>query len=405
MKTQIDKFSNHIKNVAHGFFLSLATTIAEPATILPLIINFFGGGSILVGFFAALLRGGAILVQLYAAFHAQAYPHMMKYLRRVFFARWLAWFLIGLSIILFGEDNHTLTLFCIGIGLFVFSFSAGFGAIYFKETSAKIFTHKYRGFTMAWRQSFTAFGAIISGAVAGWVLENYEAPLSFGYLFLISSFLMAIGFIAFGTVEEPIKEKVSQKEKSFKLFLKNAKDILKVDKDLQIQVTTFLFAYGYLIALPFIILDAQSKIDLTGTAIGILITAQMTGALISNYLWGKLTSRGKNKLTTNIAIFFMIIAVSIAFNASTLFEYMLIFFIAGASTDGNRISSGNLIVQIAPEEKRPVYVALQANITSLGLFFSIVGGFVLAWFGYTALYSLTLLFLLFAFFMSFKLKD
>jgi signal peptidase II len=51
---------------------------------------------------------------------------------------------------------------------------------------------------------------------------------------------------------------------------------------------------------------------------------------------------------------------------------MVIFFLAGASTDGNRISSGNLIIQIAPENKRPVYVALQANITSLGLFFSIL---------------------------------
>ena len=405
MKEKIDKFSNHVKNVAHGFFLSLGITIAEPATILPLIVNYFGGSAILVGIFAALLRGGAILVQLYAAFHAQAYPHMMKYLRRVFFARWFAWFFIGFSIIVFGEEYPSVTLFCLGLGLFVFSFSAGFGAIYFKEVQAKVFSHKYRGFTMAWRQSFTAGGAILSGAVAGWVLEVYEPPLSFGYLFLISSFLMGIGFIAFSTVDEPIKEKVSTKEKSFKLFLKNAKEILKVDKDLQIQVTTFLFAYGYLMALPFIILDAQTKIDLTGTAIGILITAQMSGALISNYLWGKLSSRGLNKLVTNIAILFMIFAVLLAFNASTLFEYILIFFLAGASTDGTRISSGNLIVQIAPEEKRPVYVALQANITSLGLFFAIIGGFMVNSFGYTALYNTTLALIGFAFFMSFKLKD
>ena len=405
MNSKIDKFSNHIKNVTHGFFLSLAITIAEPATILPLIITYFGGGSILVGFFAALLRGGAILVQLYAAFYAQGYPLMLKYLRRVFFVRWFAWFFIGISIILFGEKYHTATLISIGIGLFVFSFSAGFGAIYFKELTAKIFSHKYRGFTMAWRQTFTAGGAIISGALAGWVLENYEPPLSFGYLFLISSFLMAIGFIAFGTVLEPIKEKITKKEKSFKLFLINAKNILINDKNLQIQVLTFLLAYGYLTALPFIILDAKTKIDLTGTAIGVLITSQMTGSLISNYLWGKLTSNGFNKLTTNIAIAFMIVAVSLAFNATTIYEYMLIFFLAGASTDGTRISAGNLIIQIAPEEKRPVYVAIQANITSLGLFFSIIGGFIVHSFGYNILYVFTLLLLSCGFFISFKLKD
>ena len=60
---------DHIKNILHGFFLSIGTTIAEPHTILPLIISHFGGGAILIGFFSSLLRGGAIIVQLYAAFH------------------------------------------------------------------------------------------------------------------------------------------------------------------------------------------------------------------------------------------------------------------------------------------------------------------------------------------------
>jgi len=401
----MNKFSNHIKNILHGFFLAMGTTIAEPSTILPLIVNYFGGSSILVGFFASLLRGGAIIVQLFAAFHAQSYPYMLKYLRRVFLSRFIAWFMIGVSIIVFGESYPTVTLFCIGIGLFIFSFSAGFGAIYFKEIVAKIFTHKFRGKTMAYRQFFTAFGSLISGVAAGFVLEIYEPPFSFGYLFMISAGLMGFGYIAFATADEPVKENIAKKENSFKEFLKNAFAILKTDKDLQVQVITFLFAYSYLIALPFIILDAKTKIDLTGTAIGVLITAQMVGAMLSNFLWGKLSGRGLNKLTSNIALFLLLIAVSLAFNASTLFEYMTIFFIAGAATDGNRIASGNLILIVAPEQKRPVYVALQTNILSIGMFFSITGGFVLNYSNYTVLYGLTLICLLFAFIMSFKLKD
>lgn len=78
---------------------------------------------------------------------------------------------------------------------------------------------------------------------------------------------MAFGYIAFALVDEPIKEEVSKKESSFKKFLQNSYDILMADKNLQIQVTTFLLAYGYLIALPFIILDAQQKISMSGVAI------------------------------------------------------------------------------------------------------------------------------------------
>ncbi|MDD5372951.1 MAG: MFS transporter [Sulfurimonas sp.] len=400
----MDKFSNHIKNILHGFFLAIGTTIAEPSTILPLIVNYFGGSSMLVGFFAALLRGGAIVVQLFAAFHAQSYQLMMPYLRRIFFIRFLSWFLIGVAITVFGENYPNITLASIGFGLFMFSFSAGFAAIYFREIMAKIFSHKFRGKTMAYRQFFSGAGGLLSGALAAWILESFEAPQSYGYLFIISSFIMGLGYLAFALVDEPIKEQTSKKEGSFRDFLHNSYALLKADKRLQFQTATFLLAYGYLIALPFIILDAQQKINLDGIAIGSLITTQMVGAMLSNFLWGSLSGRGKDKLTAIISIFLQLVAISTAFNASSLFEYTVIFFLIGASMDGNRIASSNLILKIAPADKRPVYIALQMNIVSLGMFFSIAGGVILHYLNYNILYGSSIAVLLGALFLSFKLE-
>ncbi len=400
-----DKKSDHHKNILHGFFLTIGTTIAEPHTILPLIISYFGGGAILIGFFSSLLRGGAIIVQLYAAFHAQSYPKMMPYFRRVLVTRFFAWLFIGIAILVFGTSNHTVTLWCIGIGLFIFSFSAGFGAIYFREIVAKLFSHKFRGKTMSMRQFFSGAGAIISGTGAGYILAHFEAPFSFGILFVASAFIMGFGYLAISTVDEPVKEKVTVKEKSFKLFLQNAFVTLSSDSQLKIQIITFLLAYSYLFALPFIIVDAQSKIELTGSAIGILITSQMVGAMLSNIAWGKLSSKGHNKLIANITIFMSIVAIILAFFASSLFMYMLIFFIVGASMDGNRISSGNLLLILAPEEKRPVYSALQTNIVSFGMFFSLFGGILLTFTSYNFLYTFTIVCLAVSLFLSFKLKD
>jgi MFS family permease len=401
----MDKKLNHIKNVLHGFFLSIGITIAEPHTILPLIISHFGGGTILIGFYSSLLRGGAILVQLYAAFHAQSYPFMLKYLRKVFMIRFLAWFFIGLSIIFIGDNYPNLTLFCIGSGLFIFSFSAGFGAIYFREVIAKIFTHKFRGKTMATRQFFSAFASIISGAGAGYILQTQEAPYSYGILFTTSAILMGFGYLAFGTISEPIKEQIIKKEKSFKEFLRNAFKTFKQDKQLQIQVFTFLMSYSYLFALPFIILDAKNSITLDGTAIGMLITAQMIGAMFSNLLWGRLSYKGLNKLITHITISMFIFAISLALIGGYLYLYMVIFFIVGAAMDGNRLASGNLILILAPEEKRPVYTALQANIVSFGMFFSILGGIILSLSSFTFLYIFTICLLIVSFIVSFYLQD
>jgi MFS family permease len=401
----VDKFSNHVKNILHGFFLAVGTTVAEPATILPLMVNYFGGSPVLIGFFSGLLRGGAVLMQLFAAYKAQHYARMLPYLRRVFIARFLSWFFIGAAIMLFGKEHPALTLWCIGTGLFFFSFSAGFGAIYFREIVAKIFTHKFRGKTMAWRQFFAGLGSIISGAVAAYVLETFEPPYDFGYLFMLSAILMGLGLLAFAAVEEPVKEHFETKIESFTGFLKHALEILKADKQLQTQILTFLFAYSYLVALPFIILDAKEKIDLTGTAIGILITTQMVGAMISNIAWGKLGATGLYRLIANLSISMELISIILAFFADSLPIYMLIFFLFGAAADGNRIASSNLILILAPEAKRPLYVAVQMNIVSLGMFFSILGGLILHFGGYLLLYAVTAAALLYAFFMSLRLKD
>lgn len=69
----IDNPKNNIKNVLHAFFFSLGVTVAEPSTILPLMVDHFAKSALIVGLFISLLRGGSVIVQLYAAFHAQTY--------------------------------------------------------------------------------------------------------------------------------------------------------------------------------------------------------------------------------------------------------------------------------------------------------------------------------------------
>ena len=314
MSFKIDNPSANRKNIMHGFFLAVAVTVAEPSTILPLIVHHFSDSVIMVGIFASLLKGGAIAVQMVAAFYAQEYVRVLPYLRMVFFFRWFSWFLIGLAIYLVGDSNKTLTLWLIGIGLFGFSFTAGFGAVYFKELMAKVFSKKYRGRTMANRQIFTAIGSILSGGVAGYVLQNYEAPLNYAYLFMVSSFLMAIGFIAFGTIEEPEKKSIRKKEDSFGKFLKNSWQILQEDNRLKNQIIIIFLGFSFLLAYPFVILKANQSFTLTGWMIGGFITIQMIGSIIGSFfLWRKMSDYKK---MLKLSFIFVILAFSFALLAS-----------------------------------------------------------------------------------------
>ena len=391
----------NIKNVLHGFFLAIAVTVAEPSTILPLIIHHFSESVVLVGVFASLLKGGAVAVQMVAAFYAQEYTRVLPYLRIVFFFRWFSWFLIGLAIYFVGDSNKTLTLWLIGIGLFGFSFTAGFGAIYFKEILAKVFSKDYRGRTMANRQIFTAIGSILSGGVAGYVLENYQAPLNYAYLFMVSSFLMAIGFLAFGTINEPEKKQIRKKEDSFIKFLKNSVAILKEDTRLKNQIIIIFLGFSYLLAYPFVILKANKSFDLTGWMIGGFITIQMIGSIIGSFfIWRKMKDY---KLMLKLSFIFAILAFLIALFANTPIMYAIIFLFFGFAMDGFSISSMNLVFEIAPEDKRPIYTALQSNITSIGLFFPILGGIILKYLGYNVLYVVTIIFIALGLFLTKRL--
>ena len=110
--------SNRNKFILQGLLLVAATTAAHPSTVLPLIVDYFGGNEILVGVLVSLLRGGAIIMQLWAAFHAQTYKIVLPALRKVFIARGLAWFLIGLFFYFFGSTNPTFILWVFSILVF-----------------------------------------------------------------------------------------------------------------------------------------------------------------------------------------------------------------------------------------------------------------------------------------------
>ena len=257
---------------------------------------------------------------------------------------------------------------------------------------------------MANRQVAGSIASIISGGVAGYVLHQYESPLNYAYLFMVSSLFMVVGFATFVTIEEPSKENVAAKEKHFHLFVRNAWKILKSDKRLQRQIITIFLSYSYFLSMPFVILNANSHFTLTGWMLGGFISIQMIGSILgSTLLWRKIDAYEK---MLSLSFLFMIIALGLALIANNVYMYGVIFLLFGIALDGFNIAGMNLVIEIAPEEKRPVYTALQTNLVSLGLFFPILGGFLLNIFhSYTLIYLLSIMLLLSGFYLSKGLKE
>jgi MFS family permease len=400
----MDKPSNRLKIIIHGccYFSAIATV--EASTILPLIVHYFTNSSTIIGIFSSLLRGGAVLMLLYAAFQAQSYKRVMPYLFRISFFRTSAMACIGLVIFLFAPYSKTLTLWLFGVSLFIFSFISGFGTIYFNELVGKIFSNEYRGVTLAYRQFFGSLGSIITGGIAAWYLKNGIPPQSFAYLFFAATLVLASGYFALNAVEEFEKTNISKRENDFGSFIKNALSLLRTDKNLRIQITTGLLSYSFLLALPFIVIHARNYMNIGGLILSSTVPI-MIGGMLSNLIWSRFLALGKNKHVLVASYLIMIIALTLSLIKPNMVLLILVFFIAGCSIDGFKLSLNNIILTTAPESKRPVYVALQTNIVSLGLFFSIPGGILYDLIGFKFLVFITLGLLFLGLWRGFKLHD
>lgn len=403
MSKNIDLRRNRIKYVAHGFFFSLGVYVAEPSTILPLMVSYFSSNNVLIGVFSALHRGGAVLMQLLAAFYAQSYPRVIKPLRLVFFFRFVAWFGMGYAIFLFYDQHPGYALWSIGIGLFMFSFSAGFGTVYFHELLGKIFTHNYRGVTLAYRQLFMGFGGVISVVLTAILFNKFEAPLSFAYTFMVSAVIMSAGYFFLGTVKEDEKQNISSREDNFILFLKNAISLLKTDKVLRIQILSRLITFSYLMALPFVIKNTGLDMKIGQLALGSAVPL-LLGNILGNIGWSRITRNGFNKTIVMLSVVFLIVALGLTFFTHSIGVVILLYFLAGAGADGLKVAFTNLMLIISPEDKRPVYIAIQNNISSFGLFFSIPGGVLLNVAGYHMLIIVTIIVMILGLFFSSKIN-
>ena len=395
--------SNSIKFILQGFFFAGAMAIAEPSTVLPLIVHYFSGSNVLVGTFSSLLRGGAILMQLYAAFHAQSYPKVLPFLKRVFVFRFMSWFSLGV-IVYFFSDKPQFVLLLFGIGMFIFSASAGFGAVYFQELLGKLFTKEYRGKVLAARQFVSGLAGILSGGISAYFLSEFSPPLSFAYLFMVSGIIMAFSFSFMLFFKESNKINTALKDEKFGAFIKKSFKLLNQDSNLLIQIISRLVSYSFWFVVPFIILNAKDRLGITGKDVGFIVSLRMAGAMFSNILWGKLSSTGKNRLIVLLSYFLLIVAIALAVFANNIYYYYFVFLIAGAGIDGFRLAYSNLILIIAPEDKRPVYVAVQNNITSIGMFFSIPGGALVSWLGFSSVGIFTIVVLIAGLLISLKLK-
>jgi len=403
---------NFAMGLIHGILFAGGEAFYNPDTILPIFLDHFTKSKTLIGLSSTLIGrlGGiaSVFPQLLVANKMENKIRKKPLLKFAITIRALSWGLLAFTTYIFNNTYPNLTIFFLFITLILHTFMGGIAAVPFFDIWGKSLPSNLRGRFFGYRQLWGGILAIGSGLIVKNILGNnaIEFPYNFVLLFSLVFIFLSISYIALGSLKEPT-EKVYKKQLPFKDFLKKAFLIIKKNNNYKKFIIIEILVGAGGMALPFYVLYLKDLLNINLGTVGILLSAQMLGSVLSNILWAHLSDFVGNKKVIQISSFaglmVPIVALMIQFKSELL--YFFLFTIIGFFIAGRTIGKTNYLLDIAPSKDRPIYISLTGTLLFPVSLFPLIGGLILQYISYNILFIITGIPILLGFISSFNLKE
>jgi hypothetical protein len=396
----------------HGIFFTGGQAFSNPDTIIPVFLNHFTDSKTLIGLSSTLLGSlggiGSVLPQLFVARKLENKSHKKPLLAIAITVRAMCWGLLALTTYFFASTSAYATISFLFFFLIVFTFMGGIAAVSFYDIWGKSLPSHVRGRFFGHRELWGGVLAIGSEFLAKVLLGSSEIafPVNFVLLFLLTFVFMSISYVALGSVKEPV-EKVYDRQLSFTDFLRKAFRIIAEDKNYKRFIYVQVLAGGAALALPFYILYARDVRHIELETVGLLVSAQMLGRVVSNILWAHLSDFVGNKRVIQISTLagLLVPVIALLTRSQNRAAFIIMFVLTGFFISGRLIGKTNYLLDTAASKDRPTYISLTATLTFPISLFSLLGGLIAQHVSYQILFGITLVFMAAGFILSSYLAE
>ena len=374
---------NFTGGLIHGVFFQLSEAFSNINTVLPSFIATLAGSTVVIGLMVVAQQLGQVIPQMFTAYHVEDRRYEKPILMWIITTRWLSWGLLAVVTAMFALDQPDLVLILL-VGLFAaFSLAGGVGSVVYADVFAKAIPAERRGRFTGWKQLIGYSLAIGAGWVVAWILADTERipyPMNYGVIFALAALFLLVAFIGIAIVNEPPSTHERQTE-SFAASVRRAGHLTMVNRNFRKLITARGLTAVFVMSAPFFVLFALNDIGVPQAAVGIYLAAQMTGAALSNLLWGYLGDHFGNRsviIGTSIAGLGAALAgiAALAVGPAPLF---LTFFLVGATMSGLRLGYSNIILEMAPGYLRATCVALLGTLLAPLALVPLAIGIVVTW--------------------------
>ncbi len=380
-----------ILGVLNGVLFNTAEALIGGTTVLPTFISNMTTSKVLVGLSGTMGNAGWFMPQLVVANLILHQKHKKPVYVWAGMVRIVAIWCIALLVAILAKSQAGFFVAIFFILYSIYCLAGGVAGIPFMDIVAKTVPAQRRGTFFGARLFFGGIMSALAGIFVRNVLAARTFPDNFTILFITAAGVITVAIISFCLVSEP-EVTVRESRMPFREFLLRGPFLLKNVRSYRMLLVVRIMLGVWGMALPFYILYARERLGLETSAVGIFLSVQMAGMVVSNLLWGALSNHAGNKvvlqLVSAVAILSPLLTTLTAVYSQlqNVVCFGIVFFFIGFALSGIRLGYASYMLDVSPEAERPTYLGFMNTFLAPVLLLSAVGGFIIERTSYEVLF-------------------
>jgi MFS family permease len=388
----------------HAIFLGLTMSMLDFNTVFPSLVTSLVDSKIIFGFLYSIMLGAPLVFNIVFSHFMRSYRHKNKFLLLGIYLRALSFLGMAIFTYFFGIKSPKLVISSFFFLIFLFSISAGFAGIAYSDIIAKLLSSKQRGKLFATKQFASSIAIFVGGLIVARIFSPGSLAFPYNYaLILFIGFLgLVIAALSFWLTKEPDSIIFKDEEReSLIFFIKKVPDILRNDNNFFRFIIVENMTSFSLMILPFFMLFAKERFLIDESYVGKYLIFQIAGTILSNILWGMIANRFGAKILVRTCIFLGALIPIIAMIISPLGPnyFVIVFLLVGIIVSGRRVGFEPLLLDLAPNEQRTVYLGIRGSLNIFVVLLPIMGSIFIDLFGYYFTFILVSIIMFLAFYL------
>ena len=384
---------NTLIQLAHGMFGQTGFRLVSAPTFLPAYLFLLSGSDFVVGVARSLQGLGTVATPMLGA---SLIGHRKRFLGVTLASSALMRLqILGLAVAGFvlggtsGSSDSPAVAGVVAITMFLalMGFFQGVAQVTMNALRAKVIPINRRGIVSGARHFLAGLtSAGVSYAAGAYIIEANLLGNGYASVFLLAFAITCIGLFALALTHEPTATSLRPRASITQTFKAVGPILRRQPAFRRFFVARALASCGSM-ALPFYVLFAGTRMELTGANLGLLTTVWMLASSTANLIWGALADRYGYKV-----VMVATLACWIGSHVQLLFVEelpgMMVFFVLMGSASGGFSQAGqNMVLEFGRPADIPIRLAASGSAVNLvGAVGPFVGG-VMVWLtGYVAMF-------------------